>query len=63
MERSEIRGGVSHCTTVPDFAPLHPGCKRGPPARYFVARSKKFTSAARSSAEPMRCSGILGPGV
>ena len=30
---------------------------------YFVAFSRNFTSAARSSAEPMVCSGILVPGV
>src|SRR5438445_2716451 len=29
----------------------------------LVARSKNFISAARSCAEPMRCSGILVPGV
>ena len=29
----------------------------------LVARSRNRTSAARSSAEPMRCSGILVPGV
>ena len=32
-------------------------------AYFFVARSKNRTSAARSSGEPMRCSGILVPGV
>ena len=29
----------------------------------FVARSRNCTSAARSCSEPMRCSGILVPGV
>jgi hypothetical protein len=34
------------------------------PSTYlFVARSRNCTSAARSCAEPMRCSGILVPGV
>ena len=33
-------------------------------SNYFVvARSRNFTSAARSCSEPMRCSGILVPGV
>src|ERR1043166_9016177 len=48
----------------------HRACQRpdplGPPRndrRYFVAFAKKSTSALRSSAEPMRCSGILVPGV
>ena len=30
---------------------------------YFVAFSKNFTSASRSAAEPIVCSGILVPGV
>ncbi len=30
---------------------------------YFVAFAKKSTSALRSSAEPITCSGILVPGV
>jgi hypothetical protein len=30
---------------------------------YLVAFSRNFTSAARSSAEPICCSGILVPGV
>src|SRR6516164_11810045 len=30
---------------------------------FFVARSKNLTRAVRSSDEPMRCSGILVPGV
>jgi hypothetical protein len=29
----------------------------------LVAFSRNFTKAARSSAEPIRCSGILVPGV
>ena len=32
-------------------------------AYLFVARSRNCTSAARSCSEPMRCSGILVPGV
>jgi hypothetical protein len=33
------------------------------PSYFVVARSRNFTSAARSCSEPMRCSGILVPGV
>ena len=37
--------------------------RRSASVSYFVAFSRNFTSASRSSAEPMVCSGILVPGV
>jgi hypothetical protein len=63
-ERSECLEGSGGHGSRRRFAPPHHEAERDRAHdSYFVAFSRNRISAARSSGEPMRCSGILVPGV